>query len=132
MSRTEVTLIHGVKVGDEMQLIATLREPTAGDVIDATVESEKLLFTPAGYQLIASPTLVGANVLRRQIVSIGVLQGPLDLDQIKRLHPEDLNILQDAAERLEQAASQAVTQRGRSDNAGSATGASDGHPQRQD
>lgn len=124
MAQVQISLKHGLKVGDDTLKAVTLREVTAGDIIDAQDESEKLVYAAEGDRLVptlvASPTLVGVHVLRRQILRIGDLDGPLLLEQLKRLHPADLNLLQEKAEELEgameaEAASREVAQRGRGD-----------------
>lgn len=130
MAEITVTLKHGLAVGRDTLTVALIRDARAGDVIEAQEEAEKLVYTPDGPQLVPSPTLVTAHVLRRQVVRLSgasgaPLQGPLSLDDLKRLHPEDLNRLQAEALQLEAAAeatsaSQAVTQRGRSDGQGGA------------
>ncbi|MEE9357467.1 phage tail assembly protein [Candidatus Vondammii sp. HM_W22] len=123
-----VTLKHGLKQGDDTLVEATLRELSAGDIIDAREASEKLVMTPDGPGLVVSPTLLGAELLRRQIARIGNLQGPIDLVQLKRLHPEDLNRLQDKADELDEAvfaaaAMEGLSTRGRDDAAGADSGA---------
>lgn len=131
MATVIVTLKHGLKLGETLFKKITLREPTAGDVIDASEESEKVIVTTNASgqpepQLIPSPTLVGANVLRRQVHIIGEdIPGPLSMEQIRSLHPEDFHLLQLKAETLEQAgnadiARQEVVQVGRRDNDGKA------------
>jgi len=84
------------------------------------VENNKLVPT-----LVASPAMVGIHVLRRQIVRIGDVGGPISLDMIKLLHPVDLDLIQKKADELDgaaesEAASREVTQRGR--DAGDGTG----------
>lgn len=128
MAQVSVTLKHGLKVGNDILKDAVIREPIAGDIIDAQVESEQLVYalTDKGRTeptLVSSPALMGINVLRRQIVRIGDLNGPLDLKQMRVLHPEDLALLNAKAEELDgvitaEDASREVTQRGRSDNPG--------------
>jgi phage FluMu protein gp41 len=121
VAELKVTLKRGLKFGDVAQLDAVLREGAAGDVIDAAEESEKLVATPDGYQLVQSPTLVGVHMLRRQVVRIGEIEGPLTLKQLKMLDPADLSELQRAAQSLDAAAveqaSREVAQRGRADGA---------------
>jgi phage FluMu protein gp41 len=106
-----VTLVDGLKVGEDVLKDAVLREITAGDIIDAQEESEKLVLTPAGPQLVPSPSLTGLNVLRRQIVRIGNVGGPLDLKMLKRLAPHDLNLLQAEADKLDQAVAAEVSRK---------------------
>jgi len=119
MAQEKVTLIHGYKVGDAALKEAVLREPTSADILEAQESAEKLVKTDSGYEFVTSPSAMGLHILCRQIVSIGNVMGPLDVVELKKLHPVDLNLLQEAAEVLEAAmykqASQAVAQRGRSD-----------------
>lgn len=96
-------LIHGIKYGDKLQRTVTLRETTAGDIIDATAESEKLILTPDGYQLIPSPSLNGANLIRKQIESIGEIQAPIEDKDYRSLHPDDFKLLQEESEKFDKA-----------------------------
>lgn len=129
----EFDLKHGLTLGEgadtKTRKHVTLRAPTAGDVIDAQEESEKLVYAAdaAGNvqpTLVTSPSLTGIHVLRRQIVKLDELHGPLDLALLKKLHIEDFEIIQAKAAEIEVAsnasartASQEVTQRGRGDGA---------------
>ncbi|MGP9666247.1 hypothetical protein ACT3TY_16710, partial [Halomonas sp. AOP22-C1-8] len=96
-TRIDVPLIHGLKIGEAVCKDAKLREATAGDVLEAQEAAERLMMVPTqnGVEpmLVVSPSRVGVEVLRRQIVSIGDVSGPLDLKLMHRLHPEDLNLL---------------------------------------
>ena len=116
-----VKLEPGLTIGPDTYTEAELREATAGDMIDATAEAEKLVPTPNGWQLVPSPLLVGLNILRRQIVRVGALPGPLPLDMLKKLSGVDLRLLQEAADNLESAgvskSAAEVAQRGRGDKA---------------
>jgi len=126
MADIKVTLEHGFKVGKQTFMVATLRETTTADVLDANEESEKVVMVPTDSgaveaQLVCSPTLVGVHVMRRQIKSIDDYSGPLTLNEVKSLHPEDLNRLQAGVNTLDQLAAKAledVAQRGRDDGAG--------------
>jgi len=119
MATTKVPLIFGYKTVKKEQEIwhkeATLRESTAEDIIQASMESERVVNTEDGYQLVTSPTLVGLYSLCRQIVSIGDIKGPFTLEEISKLKPADLSLLQKSAEKLDKAAMEALVQRGRSD-----------------
>jgi|SRR5690554_7801206 len=124
-TRITVTLAYGLKVGEALHKDVVLREATAGDVLDAQAESERLMMVPSandGFEpmLVVSPSRVGVEVLRRQIVSVGDLSGPLDLKMLRRLDPEDLNLLLAKSEQLDGAAvgqtQDGVTQRGRGDS----------------
>jgi phage FluMu protein gp41 len=117
MRTIDVTLDQGLTIGNTTHKKAVIREATAGDVIEATEESEKVVKTPDGYELLASNTLVGINVLRRQIVSVGDYKGPLTVGEMKHLSPGDLRLLQIKAEQLESAALE-VALRGRLETPG--------------
>lgn len=112
-----VTLPKGLKtVKDGVETLhrdAELRESTVADLLDATAEAERAVATPEGYRLIASPTLVSVGLLRRQIVKIGELPGPLSLGQVRLLHAVDLDALQVAAGDLDAAVAREVADRGR-------------------
>ena len=126
MSEVKFPLIHGLKVGDDLLKQVILREATAGDVIEAQEESEKLVTVldkdgNPEHVFVPSPTMVGVHVLRRQIKALGNMSGPLSLDQVKKLNPEDLNLIQSKINDMEEAAAKAVeaiNTRGRSDQPG--------------
>lgn len=115
MAEHKVTLIDGLKVGDTVHTLAILQEPTVGDIMDAQTESERVVATPDGHELLASPTLVGMNVLRRQIAKIGDHAGPLSLNELRVLSPRDLRRLEQGAGELDTAALKEVAARGRSE-----------------
>ena len=118
MSTVKVTLNDGLTIGENTYKEASLRLPTAGDLIDATEEAEKLIATPdGGYQLMASPTLVGLHTLRRQVVSIGEHPGPLTLNELRRLSAIDIAMLQSHAELLESSTLMETADRGRDSEA---------------
>ena len=117
MTTVDVPLTSGLKIGDAVHKAAVIRDATAADLIDATEEAEKLMPTLEGFQLIASPTLVGLHTLRRQIVRIGDYPGPLTLAELKKLTAIDLSLLQEKAITLEDASLKKVVDRGR-DKAG--------------
>jgi len=113
MATVECILNKGLTIGETVHTKAVIREVTAGDLIDATDESEKLTLTPDGYQLIASPTLVGLNTLRRQIVTIGDYPGPLTIGELRLLSGKDMNLLQQKAAELDNATLEAVAAQGK-------------------
>ena len=122
MARTEtIELTTPVMIGAEECRVVTLREVSAGDVIEAQEEAEKLVMTLDGPQLLASPSLVGLGVLRRQVVKIGEnIDGPVDVATLKRLSVTDLNALQDAADAMDrtleaEVAKAQLAKRGRTD-----------------
>ena len=113
MATVKVTLKQGLTVGEARHIEAELREATAGDMIEACLEAERLVETFESPQLVSSPTLVGLHTLRRQIVRIGDCQGPLTLAELKKLTTGDLSLLQEKALDLEAASLQGVASRGR-------------------
>lgn len=117
-----VPLENGFKVGDKVHAEAELRLPTAGDIIDAGVDAERAVFTPQGWVLLSSPTLIAQHVLCKQIVRIGEHQGPLTLAELKLLSARDLQLLQEAADALDQALATALTARGRAAAPGDSPG----------
>ncbi|WP_328184625.1 phage tail assembly protein [Marinobacter sp. OP 3.4] len=120
MAEVDVELEEGLVVGEKTHKKARIRELTAGDIFDAQAEAERVIQTEEGPQLVTSPSAVGIHTLRRQIVCIGDLDGPLSLKEMRKLHPVDLELLQEESMKLEQAviasiASREVAQRGRAD-----------------
>jgi phage FluMu protein gp41 len=113
MATMNVDLTRGLTIGEKTHTTATIREATAADLIDATDESEKIVKTPDGYQLIASPTQVGLNTLRRQIVSVGDYKGPLSMAELKKLSATDLSLLQETAQAMDAVSMAEITDRGR-------------------
>lgn len=113
MSRIDVTLSSGLKIGQTTEKEVTLREASAGDMIDATSDAEKVVMTPDGYQLVASPALVGIGVLARQIEKLGSFDGAVTVSMLRGLTQADLAALQEAADKLDRAALEAVSKRGR-------------------
>lgn len=120
MAKDSFQLATGIKLGDVFQTECELRELTAGDFLAASEESEKVVTMPTANgmepELVTSPTLVGIHTLRRQIVKIGDITGPIELDTLNKLSLDDLNLIQQRAGSLEQAA-RSVSQRGRGDGA---------------
>lgn len=97
-ARITIALIHGLAIGEEVYKEVTLREPTAGDILDAQEASERLMMVPTGDDgvepmLVSSPSRSSMEVLRRQIVSVGDISGPLDMKLLRKLDPEDLDLL---------------------------------------
>lgn len=117
MATEKVTLVNGLKVksdgGEVVHIEAEVREATAGDFIEASEESERVCATSAGdYVLLASPTMVALNTLRRQVVRIGEYKGPLSIGELKKLSAGDLNLLQETSAKLERAAMEAIKKQG--------------------
>lgn len=124
MASVEFDLKHGLKAEQNGKEVVhrhvVLGELTAGDIIEAQQESERLVMTPKGPALVSSPALVGALTLCRQVKKIGDVE-IMELSMLSKLHEDDLEILQIEAAKLSQAAEEAgkeLSDRGRSDDGG--------------
>ncbi len=119
MTTKVVKLVHGLKLGEEKQLVAELREPTAGMLRETRLASERVAMTEKGPVLLPSPAMARAELLRRQIMKIGGIPGnPLSLDLFDELSGTDLKLLEDAAVEMDEHALKEVEQRGRRTGAG--------------
>jgi len=124
MARVEVQLSKGLKLEEQAQTIAVLRELTAGDIIAASEAAEKLVQTVDGPMLVKSPARMGIELLTRQIESIGDIPAPISVNMLGMLCEEDLALLQGKADELDDAVAEAVNNRGRDDPSGEGV---DGH-----
>lgn len=112
----ELTLQTGLMYGDEPQKEVTLRELTTGDLLDAELASERMMMSPEGVPvLVKSPALFGYEILRRQIASIGKIQGPISLKMLRSLSSDDLQLISVFAQTWESTKAQQVVDRGRLD-----------------
>ena len=122
MAEHTVELQHGLKYGDTTHTTLVLKDHlTAGDIRGAAEASEKIELVDDGsgnkeVALLISPTRMANEILRRQIKSIGNVQGPLSLAELDKLHQDDLALINQVANRLlELKAAHEVSQRGRLD-----------------
>jgi phage FluMu protein gp41 len=124
-SQIDVPLADGLKVGNDVLKDAVVRELGGADLIDAQFEAERLVETKTGPQFVTSPAAMGLALLRRQVVRVGNVQGPLAVSDLKKLSARDLTALQVAADTLDAAAAAAingaVADRGRADGVGAAS-----------
>lgn len=126
----KITLKDGFKVGEKTYLEVSLRSLTAGDVMDANLDAERLEMVPqmnaggqvTGYgpEYVKSPTLVAMHTLRRQVSIVGLLEAPLEIEMLRKLSPDDINLLSRIANAMDTADLEAIT-RGRSDGAGASS-----------
>ena len=91
-------LIKGVVLGNDTYTIAVVRSLTFGDIMEAQEASEKVVATGKELSLIASPAAMGRETLRRQIARLETADGkkhdgPLSLEELRRLHPVDVEII---------------------------------------
>ena len=121
-------LEHGLKAvgsGDEPLLYREvgLRELNTNDLIDAQLAAEKVVVHESGKAVAyTSDVLYGLELLRRQIAYIGEVEGPISIKMIRKLDPEDFDLIQRKAQELDQALAEDLAKRiearGRSDSAG--------------
>ncbi|EEZ1447702.1 hypothetical protein E8W22_004238 [Escherichia coli] len=113
LAKGYVDLLDGLPFGETREYRVTFRELTAKDSIDA--EAERVVETNNGPMLIASPSLRGVALLRRQIAAVGDIEGPLSPRQIGQLSERDLSRLMAAVSLLDTAlAGKLAADRGRS------------------
>ncbi|ECI5749351.1 hypothetical protein D5P88_25800, partial [Salmonella enterica subsp. enterica] len=71
LAKGYVDLLDGLPFGERCEYRVTFRELSAKDSIDAETEAERVVDTRNGPILIASPSLRGVALLRRQIAAVG-------------------------------------------------------------
>ncbi|MGU5685200.1 phage tail assembly protein [Aeromonas allosaccharophila] len=123
MALTTFDLEHGLTGTDEegetlLYREVGLRELTAADLIDAQIDSEKVVVQHGKAIAYTSDVLYGLNLLCRQVEYIGQMKGPLSIKQLKKLHVDDFSLLQAKAQELDMALAEALAARGRSSSAG--------------
>ncbi|EMP7137194.1 TPA: phage tail assembly protein [Serratia marcescens] len=120
MAQMTETLIHGLVTGkgttdETTHKEVTLRELGSKDIVDAQLAAERVVIGENGKAVAyCSEVLMGLELLRRQIASIGSIPGPLSLKQLYQLHPEDLKLLTAKADALDDLLTE-VADRGRPD-----------------
>jgi len=114
----EITLIHGLTVEQDGEPVThhktVLKELTVGELFDAQKAAERVIHTDTGVHLLQSDVEFGIELVRRAIVSIGDIQGPLSVEQMRGLMSSDLTLIQSKLDGYEAAAMQAAEARGRS------------------
>ncbi|EMD5725866.1 hypothetical protein VRM89_001807 [Salmonella enterica] len=93
LAKGYVDLLDGLPFGEGRVYRVTFRELSAKDSIDAEMDAERVMDTRNGPILIASPSLRGVQLLRRQIAGVGEIEGPLSMLQIGQLSERDLSRL---------------------------------------
>lgn len=117
MANNKIILNKGLTVGNTVHKDAVLREPTAGDLMQAMEESERVVMVAGEPQLLLSNTALSLHTLRRQIVSIGDINGPIDMAMLSLLSATDLSLLQSCADELDTVIGKELAARGRSNAA---------------
>ena len=121
MNQDTFELIDGLKPVNDLHRTCTIRTATAGDVIDAQTAAERVVHTADGPLLLVSDSTMGWEMTKRQVVSIGGIQGPLDDEHMRALSGRDLNLIGAKIESLDNAAwkaAQEQTKRGRDEGPG--------------
>lgn len=92
----EIKLKDGLIVGDETILYLSLRRLTTADLMDAELASESPVVTPAGVQLLSSPSKMGYELIRRSVCKVGDVERTLSMKELRLLSEADFNLLQQA------------------------------------
>lgn len=100
-------LIHGVPFGKgeetEMQYDVELRELSTADMLAAEEAAEVLKIAPDGTPfLVSSPARMGAEIYRRSVAKIGVIDG-LSMKELKALHTDDFRLIRQHVDAYEAA-----------------------------
>lgn len=141
--RVIVPLADGLPLGKVTYTRAILRQLTAGDILEAQEEAERLVYARDGtLSLVMSPARMGREALRRQVARLEgesgeTFDGPLAVEDLGRCTGSDLAALQAGVELLDSVAArnaEALQARGRSAagrgndaSAGGHGGPQDGH-----
>ena len=97
-----ITLKDGLRVGDTVHKEVEFRDLTAGDILDATEASERIVTTQDGRVVaVVSDARLGMEILRRRISKFGTLPVPISLTEIKQLSEDDIDALQNAVLELD-------------------------------
>ncbi|WP_153448481.1 phage tail assembly protein [Vibrio algicola] len=107
-------LPHGYKAGETTHLEVGLRELSSGDYIDAQLAAEKVVMQNGVAVAYTSDVMYGLELLMRQVEFIGSVQGPLSIKELRKLHADDFNLLQQKASELDQLLIKELEARGRS------------------
>jgi len=123
MAQMDITLKHGFVSGkgtedEACHTSVTLRELTSEDVIKSQLAAERVVIGENGKAVAyCSEVLMGLEMLRRQILQVGSIPGPLSVKQLYSFHPEDLELLTEKAGAMDDLLAE-TSNRGRTDAAG--------------
>ncbi|HFS8942354.1 TPA: phage tail assembly protein [Enterobacter roggenkampii] len=123
MAEMNITLKHGFVTGkgtedEACHTAVTLRELTSEDVIKSQLAAERVVIGENGKAVAyCSEVLMGLEMLRRQILQVGSIPGPLSVKQLYAFHPEDLELLTQKADAMDGLLTE-TEKRGRADAAG--------------
>ncbi|MGR6833583.1 phage tail assembly protein [Aliivibrio wodanis] len=117
MAQMTFNLKDGFKMGEETHFEVGLKELSSGDLIDAQMAAEKIVVQNGVAVAYTSDVMFGLEMLVRQVEYIGSFQGPLQIKELRKLSPGDLNELQKQTSLLDQMLMKEFEQRGRSKGA---------------
>lgn len=102
MSIKQITLTDGIKVGEIIHKDVEFRDLTAGDILEANEEAERVVQLNDGTVSVAtSAARLGMELLRRRITRFGEIKIPLSLTELLKISEADLEALQDAVSELD-------------------------------
>lgn len=111
-------LKHGLPVkvegGDATHYFEVgLRELSTGDILDARQAAERVVMLNGKAVSYCSDATIGIELLCRQVEFIGEIRGPLTQGMIRKLHPDDFQLVNAKAAELDQLMMQELEGRGR-------------------
>ncbi|MQX36816.1 phage tail assembly protein [Roseospira navarrensis] len=111
MAEVTFDLLDGLTIGADIHTTVTLKEMSAGDILDAGMAAERpMRLADGSLALMQSSTLLGLEGLRRQVARVGDRPGALTLTEIRSLSGRDLSLLQAHAAELDEAAGRALAE----------------------
>ncbi|MDC5753862.1 hypothetical protein OPW41_18330 [Vibrio europaeus] len=123
----EFQLQDGLALGKgddaELQYEVEMRELSPKDVFDSQLAAETFGVVNGKAYSYVSDTEMGIELLRRQVVNVGCIQGPLSRSQLFSLSDTDFALVQEYGQKLDEkvnaiAAMEEAAERGRSEVAG--------------
>ncbi|EPG7298517.1 TPA: hypothetical protein ACXPD2_000138 [Klebsiella pneumoniae] len=101
-------LPYGTGADAQYQLDVELQELTTGMMLAAQEVAEKVVMVPGAGgirqpELVVSPTVLGAELTRRRVRRVGIINGPLSRELLDKLTPEDLEKINSEIEKMDAA-----------------------------
>ncbi|EHK1092687.1 hypothetical protein JFA41_003845 [Salmonella enterica subsp. enterica serovar Poona] len=87
------TLRHGLTVGTDIYKDVEIIPVTTFMIQDAKEAAERPVSTPEGYKLLVSDSRTAIEMTRRRIKYIGDIQGPISEKELRRLHDDDMQLI---------------------------------------
>lgn len=100
-------LPYGTGDDAQYQVDVELQELNTGMMLAAQEVAEKVVMVPGPAssqpELVVSPTILGAELTRRRIRRVGIINGPLSRELLNKLTPEDLGLINAEIEKMDNA-----------------------------